>query len=438
VANLPEPTPPSPNSPGEVLRDAELIELVCESCKLPVSRDRDHPCFGTECGDYGWQHHSCEDARLYHYDEEPPDELVEHLQAVERSCKDILDRAQKQYDIAYNELVAVLQPEKWRGLFHSWDEIKNAKEITFAIQDFLQNDAVTMIGGLPEHGKSLIVIADMKSLLDGTKLFDRFEVKRKATRVLYLVPEGALTPIKERLYKFGLQEHKDRLFVRTLSADGDLALSDARLLKAVQGADVILDTAIRFLPEGVDENKASDMRKFSKLLFALLKEGARTVIGLHHSAKSLGNDDISRYLTLENILRGSGDIGAMCGTCWGSYRVDRDSMTVFLQAVKARDFQAPKPLLLQGRPSIDTNGCFTVLPHQVEDLAGAKRLFRPQKPGPKPTPEPELDTKTTERDAKMAEAERLTAEGKSQRQVAKEVGVSQSAIRDWSKGWGSK
>src|SRR5207248_2739680 len=121
---------------------------------------------------------------------------------------------------------------------------------------------------------------------------------------------------KKRLDTFKLIHHLgDRLFVRTLSADGDVTLSDPRLLEAAKAADVILDTGIRFLPDGIDENNAADMRRFSKLLFDLLKAGARTVLVLHHSPKFLNGAE-SKDLTLENCLRGSGDLGAMCGAAW--------------------------------------------------------------------------------------------------------------------------
>jgi len=47
-------------------------------------------------------------------------------------------------------------------------------------------------------------------------------------------------------------------------------------------------------------------------LFGLQRAGARIITGAHHSPNSFGKDT---FMTLENVLRGSGDIGAMLVTC---------------------------------------------------------------------------------------------------------------------------
>jgi len=74
-------------------------------------------------------------------------------------------------------------------------------------------------------------------------------VNQTASRVIYLIPEAGLGPFSSRLKTFHLQEHirEGRLFCRTLSSPGSLSLTDSRLLDAVRGADVFLDTAIRFM-----------------------------------------------------------------------------------------------------------------------------------------------------------------------------------------------
>ena len=63
-------------------------------------------------------------------------------------------------------------------------------------------------------------------------------------------------------------------------------------------------------------------------------------------------------MALENILRGSGDIGAMLCTCWGLSQLDPVTNRVFVQNCKARDFAACEPFIIQGRPSIDETGYF--------------------------------------------------------------------------------
>ena|ERR1700746_1346098 len=160
-------------------------------------------------------------------------------------------------------------------------------------------------------------------------------------RVLYLIPESGLGPFVHRLKLFGLTEHvkSGRLFYRTMTAiEQRASLVDPRLLKAAEGADVFLDTAIRFM-EG-DENSASDSRAFANTLFKLQGVGTRTITGAHHSPKGF---DGREQMTLENTLRGSGDIGAMLCTCWALKQVDFATNLILMKNVKPRDFEACAP-----------------------------------------------------------------------------------------------
>jgi hypothetical protein len=258
----------------------------------------------------------------------------------------------------------------WRSLFHDFEQIQNAPPTRFAIGDFLQEDGITVIGGLPGHGKTLFMLAMVRALLEGEgqKLFCHFRVNRTAERVIYLIHEAGLTPFATRLKTFRLMDHvrAGRLFSRTLSMPGDLSLDDPLLLEAVKGADVFLDTCIRFL-DG-DENSAADQKKFAETLFALQRAGARTIIGAHHSPKAFGN---ASSMTLENVLRGSGDVGAMLVTAWGISQVDAASNQIYVQNVKPRDFQPCEPFVIQGRPSLDQTGYFELIapPGFAEDFS---------------------------------------------------------------------
>jgi hypothetical protein len=105
----------------------------------------------------------------------------------------------------------------WRSLFHTWEEFENAPPLSFAIDGFLQEEGVTLIGGLAGHGKTLLMLAMAKALLEESPLFgyEPFSVPRPAQRVLYLIPESSLGPFWSRLQLFQLQEHVlgDRLLV---------------------------------------------------------------------------------------------------------------------------------------------------------------------------------------------------------------------------------
>jgi hypothetical protein len=121
-----------------------------------------------------------------------------------------------------------------------------------------------------------------------------------------------------------------------MSADGHLKLDDEDLNECIPGSVVFLDTAIRFL-EG-DENSSRDVRAFADTIFGLLKRGAESVVLLHHSPKDSGDN-----MTLENSMRGSGDMGAFLACCWGTKLQDPQNpykSTSFLSNLKQRDFES--------------------------------------------------------------------------------------------------
>jgi hypothetical protein len=127
-----------------------------------------------------------------------------------------------------------------------------------------------------------------------------------------------------------------RFFYRTLSADGTLSLKDETLQMALPDSVVFLDTAIRFL-EG-DENSSKDVRAFADTIFSLLKMGAEAVVILHHSPKGIGDT-----MTLENAMRGSGDMGAFLACCWGTRLQDPEhpyKSASYLENLKQRDFES--------------------------------------------------------------------------------------------------
>jgi DnaB-like helicase N terminal domain/AAA domain len=326
------------------------------------------------------------------------------------------------------ELIAQMQDllsgrsnrQDWRALFHSYDDVINAPPARFAIDGFLQEEGITFIGALAGHGKTLTMLAMVRALLEGGKLFNHFPVISKAERVIYLIPEAGLGVFSSRLRLFQLQEHiqSGRLFVRTLSAQGQMSLTDSRLLEAAKGADIFLDTAIRFMTG--DENNAAEQKIFAESLFALQQAGARTITGAHHSPKSFGKDN---FMTLENVLRGSGDIGAMLATCWGLSQVDSNSTRIFVQNVKARDFCPCEPFIIQGRPSIDQTGYFELTdpPNYAGDLSdhrADRKVGRPE---------------TRDKSEKQAEARKLRGEGMSYREISEALDIKVPTLYRWLK-----
>lgn len=311
--------------------------------------------------------------------------------------------------------------DNWRNIFHTREEIETAPPLRFAIDGFLQEAGVTLIGGLAGHGKTLIMLAMAKALLEESPLFGHklFSVPRPAQRVLYLIPESSLGPFWSRLQLFGLQKHvkDDRLLVSTLSSREPVSLSDSRMLAAAEGADVFLDTAVRFM-EG-SENDAQDTRPFVQTLFRLLHAGARSITGAHHAPKGFEGQN---FMTLENILRGSGDIGAMLSTAWGVRQVDGARTALYVQNVKPRDFQPCQPFLLEGRPHLDNTGCF-LMTHRPGEAGELNDHLPRRNRGGRPA--------VTDNEAKVRQAVKMRREGASVREIGKIIGVPKSNIDRW-------
>ena len=235
----------------------------------------------------------------------------------------------------------------WRTHYHTFDEMDNAPPASFLIEGFLQIDAITALAAPVAQRKSLVALNVAHALCTGEPLFDYFKVARQPTRVLYLCPEMGIRSFTDRLRKIGLMSYIGKtLFCRTMSAEGTLDLA-ALTPEELSGAAVIIDTAVRYLKG--DENSSEHMRAFAEDIFRLMREGATAVLLLHHSAK--GTKDTNE-LTLENAMRGSGELGAFVASCWATRLQDPSSpykSPSFLANVKQRDYES-KPFEVTSGP----------------------------------------------------------------------------------------
>jgi hypothetical protein len=255
------------------------------------------------------------------------------------------------------------------NLFQNLSDYEEAPPMSFAIENFLQENAVTAIAGLSGHGKTWVALSIARALLFGPgKLWDLFKVVSRAEKVIYLIPESSIGPFKHRLQLTGLytEIRSGRLLTRTLSKGPAPSLQDPRLLAAAKGADVICDTGIRFMMSMESENSASEAAKgLSEDFFALQRAGARTITVLFHSPKSFSGQSA---MSLENMIRGSGEFGASLASAWGIKQIDKTTNTVHLENLKARDFEACGPFEIIGRPHIDLIGDFEL--HKAPDICG--------------------------------------------------------------------
>ena len=227
----------------------------------------------------------------------------------------------------------------WRTHYHTREEAENTPKPEFLIEGFLQRQSIVGIAGFVAHKKSFIALNMSHSLCSGEPLFGKFRVVRKAKRVLYLCPEMGLTGFTDRVKKIGLMPYVgDTFFYATMSLkDGVVRLPDLTP-EEISEAVIFLDTAIRFV-EG-NENSSEDMKGLASDAFALIRNGAECVIFLCHSNKSMTS---SGELTLENAMRGSGELSAFLFSCWATRMQDPDNAyetANLLKQVKSRDFES--------------------------------------------------------------------------------------------------
>jgi hypothetical protein len=245
------------------------------------------------------------------------------------------------------------------ALFDTAEEFENTPEPTFSIKEFLQDYGVNAIAGLSGTSKTWVSMNIASAMLFGPgSLWGHFEVTDRAEKVIYLIPEASRATFKKRLKLMNLYEEiGKRLFVRTLSKGPVLQLTDRDFLRTVKGAHVICDTAIRFM-KAVDENSASEAAQgLSDDFFALQRAEVKSIIALFHSPKSFASQ---RVMTLEGMIRGTSEFGAVLATAWGLRQIDHDTNTVHVENLKDRDFQSCGPFQLIGRPFIDQEGGFRI------------------------------------------------------------------------------
>ena len=129
-----------------------------------------------------------------------------------------------------------------------------------------------------------------------------------------------------------------------------LPLTDLTL-EEVTGAVIFIDTAVRYT-EG-SENDASQMKVFADLAFSLIRDGAESVVLLHHSPKAMTK---ATELTLENSFRGTGELTAFLSVALALKTQNMDeeyTSASLIRFVKQRDFE-PTPASFEVKTSRET------------------------------------------------------------------------------------
>lgn len=259
----------------------------------------------------------------------------------------------------------------WREYFRTGSQLETGAVKVYI--DKILPEGVTGIGSLSAVGKTWLALSMARALSTGTKFLGVFDVP-EAVPVLYLVPEMGDRALRMRMEKLNLPMN-DGFYCQTIR-DGICKLNDSRLQDMISELKpiVFLDTIVRFNPSEDENSSRQNASLLANSLFLLIKWGARAVVFLHHSPKYSADTE---FMTLENVLRGTGDLGAMCDAVWGiqhdkqksngkdwdfEYLEESQNLTrLSLRCVKPRDFEPSPPFRIQGRPYIDEKSDFVVI-----------------------------------------------------------------------------
>lgn len=246
---------------------------------------------------------------------------------------------------------AIASDQDWRSYFCTVSELQTGG-IPMLVDGFM-TEGVSLVGALPGGCKTLFALSIARALTTGKPLFGKYKVP-VVVPVLYLIPESDGGSFRGRCDKFEIPYDPNLFLCRTISQGNILQIDHPAVKAAVQSLRplVILDTMIRF-NRSDDENSSIGNKQFADNAFMLLGLGARGVLGLHHATKASRNE----APTLENMLRGTGDLGAICDNAFGLKRDDhlydngRGPLEVAVHFLKPRHFddEPPAPVVIAAR-----------------------------------------------------------------------------------------
>ncbi|MGC1416882.1 MAG: AAA family ATPase [Candidatus Acidiferrum sp.] len=205
------------------------------------------------------------------------------------------------------------QPNNWESAFHKISELA-AGDPEWIIEGYVE-EGLSFLGAKSGVAKTWLGISEAQALRTGQPFLAVFPIPKKRN-VLYLIPEMTERRFRSRCERLGVDINDPGFLVRTMSDGAPLPLNDPALCRFVEKFQPVtfLDTAIRF-GAGKQENDAGEVSHGLIIAtYQLVKLGAPSVRALHHRAKESSDDE----LTLENVLRGSGDFGAGAVCVWGA------------------------------------------------------------------------------------------------------------------------
>ena len=303
--------------------------------------------------------------------------------------------------------------EHWRRHFDARADFERAGDLVWQIEGISHEGECTGNVARQKHGKSWFILSKIRALLSGNDWMGH--KVSQAKRVILFIPEVGRSSMYRRLKIMRLDQYLDKtLFVRT-SALGVPDLGNEEILNACAGADVFMDTLIRFL-DG-PENNAEVIKVFAEKVFSLLAYARNVEINAHTQKNYDKANDMG-----PDMFRGSSDIAAFLSNGYGLMQVEKASNRVFVKCLFSRDLPEEVPnFVIDGRPWLDEEGDFRLVDADAGELKDNKAIS-PLKNVPQ------------EQQSKVKE---LHAQGLSLREIAAAVGVkSHVTVSNWLKALG--
>ena len=306
-------------------------------------------------------------------------ELNFYIENRQQQAEQLLTRVKKAGKVSGAKVFA--EPVDWRKKFHTVDELPDG-DIRFLIENVLP-EGVAFIGALSGAGKTWLCLSMARALTTGKKFLGNHTVSEPLD-VLYLCPEMNAKTFKKRCRLFGISE---RFRCMTISDGVPLDLDDETLANAITELKpvIFLDTAIRFSNIEDENSSSQNAQGLAKAVFRLLHIGAQAVVCLHHRPKAGAQEE----LTLENTLRGTGDLGAICDVVWGLQyekgnseqyaKESRQFVRLQMRCVKARDFSTPEDSRIQLFPFVEDIGDFAALDGDAETTQKERKQSQAEK-----------------------------------------------------------
>jgi hypothetical protein len=313
-----------------------------------------------------------------------------------------------------------MDPDSWPTEFLPLSDIK-VPEHAEIVTDLLIKDGVHIWAGLFESYKTMFAQELSSAILEQRPAFDHFAVK-SFHEVLYLCPDMPPSLLLKYARNFRLDKQGAKFRVLRPDSDIFITLDNPLLQRAVKDRILFLDTMLDYARVKDAFRSEEWVEFFQKLRNLIRVHGCAAIVLITHPTKSGARNsiiDATEYLKDSVTVGGKTDVGL------AFRKVDRTSK-VFIERIKGRGFERKITFTVsthdENGDSYLSRGRFPVFDKPEEQMELGDHLAK-QKPG----------RKSECSEEKLREILRLRKEGKSDKEIGEQYGVSYKTVSNWVK-----